>query len=84
MCIDLSVCAGRLGVSASHGRHNAQNLVQVTSNSMAPLPAETTNRVLRTLALQVSPSVHAILLQEDLLRSRERLVSAREEERRRY
>ena len=40
-------------------------------------------RLLRDLARQIGPAVHAVTLTEDLQRSRERLVTAREEERRR-
>jgi signal transduction histidine kinase len=40
-------------------------------------------RLVRDLARQVGAAVHARLLREDLLRARERLVLAREEERRR-
>ncbi len=40
-------------------------------------------RLLRDLARQIGPAVHAVTLTDDLQRSRERLVNAREEERRR-
>jgi signal transduction histidine kinase len=40
-------------------------------------------RLLHDLARQIGPAVHAVTLTDDLQRSRERLVSAREEERRR-
>lgn len=41
------------------------------------------DRLLRDLARQAGAAVHALRLREDLIRSRERLVLAREEERRR-
>lgn len=41
------------------------------------------DRLLRDLARQAGAAVHALRLREDLIRSRERLVIAREEERRR-
>ncbi len=40
-------------------------------------------RLLRDLALSAAAAIHAVTLRDDLLRSRERLVNAREEERRR-
>ncbi len=41
------------------------------------------HRLLRNIARQAGPAVHAVQLNADLARSRERLVTAREEERRR-
>lgn len=40
-------------------------------------------RLLKDLALSAAGAIHAVTLRDDLLRSRERLVNAREEERRR-
>jgi signal transduction histidine kinase len=57
--------------------------LQVAARSLNELLSEADERVLRQVALQAGTAVHAIRLTHDLQQSRIRLVTTREEERRR-
>ena len=58
-------------------------LLVVTSRSAGETLSPAEQRLLRNIARQAGPAVHTVQLTADLQRSRERLVTAREEERRR-
>jgi signal transduction histidine kinase len=63
------------------GEAVGQLLVALRAPGEAYSPAD--RRLLEAVARQIGPAAHAVRLTTDLQRSRERLVSAREEERRR-
>jgi signal transduction histidine kinase len=86
----------RLEIAAAHGRltddpiqlpliYQAETVGQLLVAPRAPgeafTPAE--RRLLEDIALQAGVAAHAVRLTADLQRSRERLITAREEERRR-
>jgi signal transduction histidine kinase len=87
---------GRFQLAATHGRaagevvrlplvYHGEELGRLVVSTRAPGEALSAadRRVLDQLALQAGAAAHAVLLGADLQRSRERIVAAREEERRR-
>jgi signal transduction histidine kinase len=87
---------GRFELASTYGRpagelvrlplvHHGEELGRLVVSTRAPGEALSAadRRVLDQLALQAGAAAHAVLLGADLQRSRERIVAAREEERRR-